>query len=131
MRWLAAVMCILLVMAAAVQLNDPDPLRWMAVYSLGALASGLAFARRCPEWLAALAFGVFAVWGLSMVPAVLQFRVESVTEMSRGSIIDEEAREGLGLLIGAAWCGALWRWIRRSHRPSNPDPSKITSEQST
>ena len=116
MRVLAAVMGVLLMLAAAVQYDDPDPIRWMAAYGLGGIASGLASVKRCPEWLVALAFAVLAVWGLAIIPAILQFRTESVTEMSRGTVVDEEAREALGLFIGAAWCGALWYWLRRERR---------------
>jgi hypothetical protein len=42
-------MAALFLFAAAVQYNDPDPLRWMAVYGLAALACVLSLARRLPR----------------------------------------------------------------------------------
>ena len=49
------VMAVLFAFAAAVQYNDPDPLRWMAMYGLAMLACGLALAGRLPRLLPALA----------------------------------------------------------------------------
>jgi hypothetical protein len=123
-------MSLLLLAAVAVQYNDPDPMRWMAVYGLGAIASGLAAVGRAPTWLAALAFVAFAAWGLTMLPAVFHFRVESVTEMSKGIVVDEEAREGVGLLIGAVWCAFLWRFVHRAARGAGASPSSL-EEHST
>ena len=48
-------MAVLFAFAAAVQCNDPDPLRWMAMYGLAMLACGLALAGRLPRLLPALA----------------------------------------------------------------------------
>lgn len=44
--------------AAAVQYNDPDPLHWMALYGLTALACALAIAGRYYFWLLWLLAGM-------------------------------------------------------------------------
>ena len=42
-------MAVLFLIAAALQYNDPDPLRWMAIYGLAVLACLLALAGRLPR----------------------------------------------------------------------------------
>ena len=40
MKILSAAMCLLFVVAMAVQLNDPDPLRWVLLYGIAAALPG-------------------------------------------------------------------------------------------
>jgi len=55
-------MAALFAFAAAVQYNDPDPLRWMAIYGLAMLACGLALAGRL-SWLPPALLGLIAlIW---------------------------------------------------------------------
>jgi hypothetical protein len=65
------VMAVLFAFAAAVQDNDPDPLRWMAMYGLGMLACGLALAGRLPRLLPALAGLGALVWAATLAPGVV------------------------------------------------------------
>jgi Transmembrane family 220, helix len=95
--------------AAAVQYNDPDPVRWMAIYGLAALVCGLALAGRLPR-LAPIVVGLAAlIWAATIAPGVVG-RVsvgdlfESFTMKSQPV---EEAREMGGLLIVTAWMGLL------------------------
>jgi hypothetical protein len=102
-------MAILFLFAVAVQYNDPDPLRWMAIYGLAALACGLWLARRLPRWMPAVV-GISALgWAATLAPGV-------VGRVSIGDLFEsyamksapvEEAREMGGLLIVAAWMAVL------------------------
>ena len=112
MRLLTAangVLLILFLFAAAVQYNDPDPIRWMAIYGLAALACALALA----GWLARLApvlIGLAALaWAATIAPGVVG-RVsvgELVQSYAMMSEPVEEAREMGGLLIVAVWMAVL------------------------
>ena len=101
-------MAVLFAFAAAVQYNDPDPLRWKAMYGLGMLACGLV-AGRLPRLLPARAGLGALVWAGTLAPGVVG-RV-SVGELFQSygmlSTAVEEGREMGGLLIVAAWMGAL------------------------
>jgi hypothetical protein len=102
-------MAVLFGIAAALQYNDPDPIRWMAIYGLAALACLLALAGRLPR-VAAVAIGLAALaWAATLAPGV-------VGKVSIGELFEsyamksepvEEAREMGGLLIVAAWMAVL------------------------
>ena len=99
----------LFLFAAAVQYNDPDPLRWMAIYGLAALACVLSLARRLPRLVPALV-GVGALaWAGTLAPGVIgRVSVEELFQSySMLSETVEEAREMGGLLIVAVWMGLL------------------------
>jgi hypothetical protein len=106
-------LCAGFVAAALLQHNDPDPVRWMVVYSLAAAAC--LWPRRAPghRILTAL-LGVAALaWAASLVPAV-------VRELPAADLVDalagpramesplfEQTRETGGLLLVALWMAAL------------------------
>lgn len=106
---------------AAVQLNDPDPLAWVAVY-LGAAAMGLAEALgrglRRRAWLVV---GVVLVWTAWLAPAALQAPPAAILsdwDMVAPGV--EEAREALGLLIVAVWSAWLATRPAAPPRPRRP-----------
>ena len=95
---------VLLVFAAVVQYNDPDPYAWLVLYLA---AAGVSFAAL---WFPALwkipavvAVGAF-VWAATLVPTVTQTSFPDLFQswemMSREM---EEGREFLGLLSVASW----------------------------
>jgi hypothetical protein len=91
--------------AAVVQWNDPDPLRWMALYG-GAAVACLVWRRVRSGWvLAALIGALAAVWagvialGLERLATVSE--LFSPMEMKGGPI--EESREAIGLGLVAVW----------------------------
>ena len=101
-------------LSAAVQFNDPDPWRWVAVYLAAAAMCIAWFRRRLPRWYAALLLVASLVWIGTLLPAVVgkvspQALFESLSMQSRSV---EEAREIGGLLLVALWSGALVRRIR-------------------
>ena len=97
-------MGVLLVFAAVVQYNDPDPYAWLVLYLA---AAGVSFAA---VWFpdlwkipAVVAVGAF-VWAATLVPTVTQTSFPDLFQswemMSREM---EEGREFLGLLSVASW----------------------------
>ncbi len=56
-------MALLFLFCMAVQVNDPDPLRWIALYGLAGLSCGLSYFGRLPR-MVPLALGWLSfVWG--------------------------------------------------------------------
>jgi hypothetical protein len=116
-------MAVLFVFSAVVNLNDPDPLRWIALYGFAAAVSGFE-ARRGAPWpvaaaaaLVALTAAVLIARGLDFAPVASLF---DQWEMRDTSI--EKTREVGGLLIVAGWMvlvaiAAALRARRSSTRP--------------
>jgi hypothetical protein len=108
MRVVAAALALAFVVFALLQLNDPDPVGWTAIYGAAALAWGLAAAGRPPWPLAAAVGMVAAAWAATLAPGVIasgKLRDLAGT-MGPGSGA-EEARELLGLVIVAVAMAAL------------------------
>lgn len=97
-------MGVLLVFAAVVQYNDPDPYAWLVLYLA---AAGVSFAALWfpVSWKipVVVAMGAF-VWAATLVPTVTQTSFPDLFQswemMSREM---EEGREFLGLLSVASW----------------------------
>jgi transmembrane protein TMEM220 len=110
-RWTCVVMALVLLCFAAVQYNDPDPVRWMAIYGAACLASALAAFRLRSAWLPAAVVGAVALaWAAYWCQGVIGRHVDmgevfAVTRMIDTSV--EETRETLGLLIVAVWMAVV------------------------
>lgn len=104
------IMGLLFLFGVAVQYNDPDPLPWMAIYGVAALASFLAARGRLPGWLPALAGIIAVAWSATLLPGVLGrvSPLEMFEEFEMESALIEQAREAFGLLIIAAWMLVLF-----------------------
>ncbi len=101
------------VLFSLVQYNDPDPLVWMVVYSVAALACVLYRLESLPP-AAAAGYGVLVLlWGLYLVYRVI----------SQGQFIfDEEGREMMGSFLVATWMGVLyWRGAQRQMNAATAD----------
>ena len=106
-RILNGAMALLFAVAVAVQYNDPDPIRWMAIYGAALVVALTAAVRgRAPlpatavVGLVALAWGIY--WaGTSGTALRLYEHMFDSWEMKNAAI--EEAREASGLLIVACW----------------------------
>jgi hypothetical protein len=111
--------CVLLLYCVAVQYNDPDPLRWMLAYGIGAVVCGIAAYRGEVPVRPVVAWGV-----LSLVLAGLDFAygVGQVDPMGGfpdwGPLRDEVIREALGLSLMAGWMIALAIWTHRRQNAS-------------
>lgn len=111
-------MAALCVVAAALQWNDPDPLRWIAFY-LAAAATGVAALHLRGGWRAALALCLVAVvW-----EGVLWWNVLDAVDATdlwrrmdeKGGKV-EEYREAAGLTLVSLWLAAAALLGYRHHR---------------
>ena len=103
------IMTALFIYAAALQYNDPDPLRWAAIYLSAAAACCLYIVRRLSWFIAGMIALVALVWAGALAPDVWG-RVSPLQMFETWKMTDpviEEAREMCGLLIVAAWMGVL------------------------
>jgi hypothetical protein len=102
-------MAAVFVYAAALQYNDPDPLRWAAIY-LAAAAACILFVGGRLSWFIAGGIALIAlVWAGALVPDVWG-RVSPLQMFETWKMTDpviEEAREMCGLLIVAGWMVVL------------------------
>jgi len=97
------------ILAAAVQYNDPDPVRWMLVYLAAAGMCLLQFRKQRQRLLPALLLVGSLLWAGSLLPGFIGQATPaeifaSVTMQTRAV---EEAREFGGLLLVALWAGVL------------------------
>lgn len=95
MLWFA-ILCVAMGLAflsfAAVQLNDPDPVQWIVIYTLVAAASFAAAARRLPYP------------PTFVLAAVLAGMLWFSSDLSRPFDLDDEVvREELGLALALGW----------------------------
>ena len=85
---------------AIVQYNDPDPLLWMIIYAVAALACVLYHLKRLPPEAAA-GFGALVL----LLGVYLAYRV-----ISQGQFFfDEEGREMMGSALVSLWMVMLYR----------------------
>lgn len=94
------------VVFAYLQLNDPDPIQWTAIYLAAAGVSAMAAKGRVP-FQAPLVVGAIAfVWAMTLVPHVVGHK-SFIDNMQLGEgmrdPLTEESRELGGLLIVDAW----------------------------
>jgi hypothetical protein len=113
------VFAVLFVISAGLQYNDPDPIRWAALYGGAAVATIAALHVR-GAWIAALAIAVLAaVWGATLWHSVaghVQFS-DFWRKMSEKGGKVEEMREAGGLSIVATWLTVSGlAGLRRSRR---------------
>jgi hypothetical protein len=116
--WINAVVGVLFVACALLQYNDPDPLRWIAIYGLAAAACA-THGRIGLDWLLAAAAALAAlVWAALLLPSVSGFRPSDLFRtMKAETPAIELSREVLGLLIVAGWMIVLIAVSRRK-RPA-------------
>ena len=111
-------MAVLFLFGAAVQYNDPDPLRWIAIYTAAGAVCGLAAMQRLHWWLAAAVGAVALVWAVTLAPRafpnVRLLEMFSAWEMANQRI--EEGREMYGLLLIALYLSVLAITVGRRTR---------------
>ena len=126
LRILTVLMGVCFLSAAALQYNDPDPVRWMAIYLAAALACALALARRLWRWYPVGVAVVAAVWAATLAPGVIGHVAPRDLFGERAMLTPrvEEAREMLGLLIVMVWMVVLAAtapgWGTRLPQPHSP-----------
>ena len=107
---ISAAMTILCALAVAVQVNEPDPGRWMMIYGVAGVLSAWVVARGAAPLLPAVIVGLVALVmalavGRGVVGRVAFSEMFQSWEMESSTI--EAAREATGLLIVAAWMTVL------------------------
>lgn len=109
-RALAGVIAALLAFAAALNVNDPDPVRWVAIYGVACVVSVVvAVMGTVPAVVAVVVGGVALAWALvwAMRGPNLEAYAHMFDEWEMKSAAVEEARETCGLLIVAGWMATL------------------------
>ena len=103
--WLSYVMAALFVLCAVLQYNDPDPVRWMAIYGAGAAISVLMPRRKPVAGLGMVVGLACAVWAIWLVHATwgLIALSDLTGKMSEKGGAVEVGREAGGLAIQAVW----------------------------
>jgi hypothetical protein len=109
MKLLNYLMTACFLFSVIVQLNDPDPIRWIVIYGLAAAACAWAIRGRV-DWRFPAAVGAVALsWALWLASSVLgkvRFgELFEAFEMKDTRV--EVGREFGGLLIVAAWMAVL------------------------
>ena len=114
-RWFVAIcwtLAVLFAVSVGLQVNDPDPVRWMAIYASAGLAVGLLPARRYISFVA-IVIGLFAAgWAAYLgqkVFSVINFSDLWLKMSEKGGAV-EVGREAGGLAIvaiGLLACGAF------------------------
>ena len=106
------------IFSVIVQYNDPDPLTWMSIYGLAAVACVVAFKRPAHWLLPGALLLVSLIWAATIAPRVWgKVRFGELFEAwEMKDLRVEEAREMGGLLIVAAWmlilfCRAGYLWL--------------------
>jgi hypothetical protein len=110
----ALIFGLLFLVGAAVQYNDPDPLRWAAIYLAAAVTSFAAALGRLTRPVPILVGIVALIWAAMLAPRVFEHgefaSMFSGWEMANTEV--EESREFWGLLIIAGWMAVLTAFHR-------------------
>jgi hypothetical protein len=109
-RTVSGLMAALLAFAAAVNFNDPDPVRWVAIYGVACAVSIFAAATGTVPSAASAAIALVAlVWGIALAARVpsLDVYTHMFDEWEMTSPTIEEAREACGLFIVAVWMAVV------------------------
>ena len=104
-----ALFFLMFVFAVVVQVNDPDPLPWMATCGAAAAACLLSLMKRLP-WQFAVVTGIVALaWAAFIAPRVIgevPF-LDMFAEFEMKDIGVEESRQMYGLLLIGGWMAVL------------------------
>ena len=111
-----ALFFLMFALSVAVQFNDPDPIRWAAIYGAAALVCLLSLMRRVKKWQPLVVGAAALIWAASIAPRVVG-RVDPKSMFSAWEMKDsgiEESREMYGLLLVAFWMGVVAARAARS-----------------
>lgn len=109
LRTISAAMGLLFLAASVSLYNDPDPIAWMGLYGAAAATAFLGALDRLPRWLPAAVGIVAVVWAGRLLPQMAGHvpLAELVREFEAATPLVQEGRAALGLVLVAAWMGAL------------------------
>ncbi len=113
-------MGLVFLLCAAVQYNDPDPIRWMMVYGAATVCCILFALKKLPRLFPMITGIAALVWALSILPRVIGKNIPFDQVFGTIHMISEtveETREIGGLLIVAVWMAILVNWHCRRITP--------------
>ncbi len=117
LRVLSGAFALLFLFGAAVQWNDPDPLRWMAAYAAAAAVSASAALGRLQLAPTAIVLAVLTGWLALWSPALADSSLDAMQSFGMsGAAREEEVREAWGLLLLVFWMGVLFGAALRGRR---------------
>ena len=112
------VLALLFSFAVVVQVNDPDPISWMAIYAAAAVVCFLELRNGSRWWSPAIVGIIAVIWAATIAPRVIGSvpfgEMFGEFEMKNEGV--EESREMYGLLIVAAWMFAVAARSARSSK---------------
>lgn len=115
------VMVVVFSLCVLIQYNDPDPLQWMTIYGLAAIACILYLTGKL-KWYVSGAVALAAlIWIATILPDVIDKSPDWSQVFGTMHMISEnveETREIGGLLIVASWMLILTFAVRRSKIPT-------------
>lgn len=124
-KLLSAFMALLFAASALLQLNDPDPIPWVALYLAAAAASLIALRWTDPRPSGAVGLAA-ALWLCTLVAGGLPDEPHPMKYGPQtGWLADEVVREGGGLLIVLGWMLALMMAAMRAERAVRSDPPPL------
>ena len=114
-RLLHGLVLVGLIAMAGLQLNDPDPLLWVAVYLSVAAVVLMKLLHRKRSLLYGIATGMVIACLLVSFPGFIDYLQSGdfgsvMGEMSAHKPYVEPAREFLGTVIAAVCLAGYWRW---------------------
>ena len=118
LRILNGLFAVAFLLSATVQWNDPDPLRWIAMY-LAAFAACVAWELQRLPRAVPIAIGVAALAWAAMIASGTSLSApvgEALTDWHMHAGGSEELRESLGLVIVAVWMVVLAVKPQRAQR---------------
>jgi hypothetical protein len=126
-RTCSALMTLLALVSAYLQLNDPDPERWFAIYFACAVVALLGALGRPSRGLSLGVGGVAFLWALAILPELLGgWNPGQLTAtMSAEHPEVEFGRECAGLLIVSGYCLFAFAWARRLHGEPAEAPTRV------
>ena len=113
-------------LSALVQFNDPDPLRWIVIYSAMVVICGLQHFGRLRWYIAAVPVLMCVVWIVSLLPALNQGVPwgEVLGSLTMQNDTVEEVREIGGLLLVLLWAVTLSKvTYSKAHNSHNTENS--------
>ncbi len=118
MKIVNMVMAAVFLFGAIVQINDPDPLPWIAVYLAATAACVMAARRSPPLWFPSAVSVVALLWALYIrlqARGIAPFGELFAQWEMRDEVI-EETRETYGLIIIGVWMLVLAGQVLRARR---------------
>lgn len=108
-------MALLFLFCMAVQVNDPDPLRWIALYGLAGLSCGLSYFGCLPR-MVPLALGLLSIVWAGLISTRVFAKVPTLDLLASLEMVNlavEEAREMIGLILIGLWMTVLFLFPSR------------------